>query len=151
MGRMNGIRTGGDPDFFHAPNPDSFIGEHAIMSMPDLASTTVKMKFVLPIDFNIATWHVDVQVICEGTGNLRREVVTDFCSIDGAEDYDANEDSIASGLIGVTNKKLELIDITAALTAAKPLDSVGLEFIRHGDNDTVGALCGFVGVLIRRP
>lgn len=144
---------GGDPDFFPVPNPDSSIGQHAVVTMPDGVDVTIRMEFQLPTDFNISTWEVDVQFVPGGTGNVRRGVVTDFALVDASEVYNVNQDSIAAGEVAVTINEIESIDITDALTGSTALDLVGMEFTRYGShvNDTIGAACYFIGVLIRRP
>lgn len=149
----HGLGFGGDPDFFPAPNPDSYIGQHGVMQMLDGVDTTILMDFTLPLDFNITTWSVDVLLIPGGTGNLRRAVTTDFGLICAGEAYNANQDTIAAGEVAVTANEVECLDITAALTGSTPLDLVGMEFTRYGShaNDTVNAVCYFVGVVIRRP
>ena len=144
---------GGDPDFFAAPDPDSYIGQYAAMRLTDGVDVTVRMGFLLPTNFNINTWSVDVVLVPGGNGDLRRGVVTDFGLICAGEAYDANEDSIAAGEVAVTLSEIECIDITEALTGSTALDLVGMEFTRYGShaNDTIGADCYFIGVVIRRP
>jgi len=80
---------GGDPDFFPAPDPDSFIGQHAAMRLTDGVDVTVRMDFTLPDDFDITTWSVDAIVIPGGTGNMRRGLATDYGAICAGEQYNA--------------------------------------------------------------
>ena len=138
--------------YFKASDPDGNVGQHPGMRLTDDVDVTVRSSFVLPTGFDVSTWSVDVLLIPAGTGDLRRGVVTDFGEVCD-EDYDTHEDSIAAGQVAVTTKKVECIDVTAALTGSGERDLVGMEFTRYGSHasDTVNADCYFIGVLIRRP
>lgn len=142
-----------EDEFYPAPNPDSSAGNHAAMRLVDGGDVIVRMDFLIPTDFDIATWSVDAVVIPAGTGNMRRGVATDYGAVCLGEQYNAHTGTVATGEVAVTTGEIECIDLTGAIALAVSRDVVGMEFTRYGShgNDTVNADCFFIGVVIRRP
>jgi len=134
--------------YFPFCNPNSNKGAYAAYLMQDGYQSTVYQTFMIPDD--IATITVaEVQLIPEGTGNLRWQ-----CDTDGAacgEDFETNQDSIGASTTAVTTDEKECIDITAAFTEFAGGDTVGIQFIRTGENagDTVDADVYYLGILIQ--
>lgn len=136
--------------YWPAVDPNASYGTYPAIRLPDEAQTVVYQSIIIPGDIATITRAV-VLVIPEGTGNIRREVATNFAQACANEDYQTHTDSIAAGQVAVDNGQVECLDITAALTGAVGLDMVGVQFTRHGDNvnDTVGADVYYLGILIQ--
>ncbi|GAI40363.1 unnamed protein product, partial [marine sediment metagenome] len=144
---------GGDPDFFAAPNPDSYVGDHSAMRLTDDQDVTIKMDYLLPTDYLLASWQVDTLIIPGGTGDMRIGITTDYGKICAGEQYDTHDEVQVAGEVAVTSGEIECVTLTNSITAAAALDLVGMSFTRYGSHidDTVDADCYFIGVVIRRP
>ena len=132
------------------PAPDGNIGTHPALILTDAADITGRFEFT-PSDFLAELSEAYLIVVPGGTGNMRWSLRNEFGKVGSAENYNSHIDTIAASEIAVTLNRLELIDILAAFTALEALDTVGIEFIRHGShvNDTVNAPCyllGFKGI-----
>lgn len=127
-------------------NPDTNIGTHPAVNLPDAVDTTVRFEVPFPSLFQQLV-RAEVVIVAGGTGNLRRSVATNFGKINSAEDYNTHTDSIAAGEVAVVINDLTCIDIAAAFTGIAVSDWAGVEFTRVGShvNDTVNAVCYFLG------
>jgi len=134
--------------FFPAVDPDTHKGAYPAVTLADEIDSTVYQLFIIPDDITSITNAV-VMVIPDGTGNLYWQ-----CDTNGAqcgEDFETNTDTIAANATAVTTDEIECIDISDAFTGFTAGDVVGIQFIRLGSNanDTVGADCYYLGLLIQ--
>ena len=134
--------------FFPAVDPDTHKGAYPAVTLADEIDSTVYQLFIIPDDITSITNAV-VMVIPDGTGNLYWQ-----CDTNGAacgEDFETNTDSIGATATAVTTDEIECIDISDAFTGFTAGDVVGIQFIRLGSNanDTVGADCYYLGLLIQ--
>lgn len=135
--------------FIKTSDPDTVIGTHPAVLLPDGADTTVYEEIILPTGI-LALESAEAIIVPGGTGNLRRSAASNFGEID-SEAYNNHTDSIAAGQIAVTLNVLESIDISALFTSVAAEDLIGFSFTREGSNvnDTVNADCYYLGVRIR--
>lgn len=142
--------TGSDTSqFFPASDPDSNIGTHPSMEMPDGFTTTIRQSFLIPHDIAAIT-QASIIIVTAGTGNIRWSTSTNFAKICITEDYNTHTDSTATADSACTISKVTCLDVTSALTSATAKDIVGVEFVRYGAhaNDTIGASVHFLGIYI---
>lgn len=139
--------------FIPVPNPSTNIGTHPAEQLTDGLEVLSRLEFYLPEAFQeLITAHMIV--VPGGTGNMRRSVATNWGGLASGEAYNNATDAIAAGEVAVTADHLEAIDISASLNgppAISQRDCVGVAFTRHGDNvnDTVGANCYLLGLMLR--
>jgi hypothetical protein len=118
--------------------------------LTDGITVTVYDQISVPMDYQeLVTAHVIV--VAGGAGNLRRSVDTNWGKMCSTEDYDAQTDAIAAGVVAVLASDVTCLDISAALTAIDVGDLVGVEFARIGGDgtDTVNADCYYLGIRVR--
>lgn len=138
-----------------APNPDSYIGQHASQQMLDGVVTNIRFETAVPEVFQELV-SAEVIVVPEGTGNLACINVSDYGRICHSEAYNAHDGSVdytIGDVLAVVANRLECLDVTDMFTAA-PLtayDWIGTTFIRSGAEaaDTVGAVVQFLGFKLR--
>ena len=135
-------------DQFFPAVPNTAKGAYPAVLMTDGVDQQVYQLFIIPDDITTITNAV-VMVIPDGTGNLYWQ-----CDTNGAqcgEDFETNTDTIAANATAVTTDEIECIDISDAFTGFTAGDVVGIQFIRLGSNanDTVGADCYYLGLLIQ--
>jgi len=135
--------------FVPVPNPSTNIGAHPAEQLTDGLDVVSRLNLYIPSGFQELVT-AEAIIVPGGTGNMRRNVVTDW-GIVCTDVYNANSDAIAAGEVAVTVNKLECIDISAALTGIISNDLVGVAFTREGShvNDTVGANCYLLGLRLR--
>ena len=135
--------------FVGALDADATIGSFPAVSMADGASVAVYTYLLIPSNFQTFV-KAEALVVAGGTGDMRRSVDTTFGAV-GSETYNAASDSIAAGEVAVTTNLINAVDISAAFTGVAAGDLVGIKFTRVGNhaNDTVGAVCYFIGVRLQ--
>jgi len=135
--------------FVGALDADATIGSFPAVSMADGVTTNVYTYILIPSNFQTFV-KVEALVVAGGTGDMRRSVDTTWGKV-GTEIYSAASDSVAAGEIAVTTDLINAIDIGAAFTGVAAGDLVGIKFTRVGGhaNDTVGAVCYFIGVRLQ--
>ena len=135
--------------FVPAPNPSTNIGTHPGEQLTDGLDVISRLNLQIPDSFQELVT-AEVVVVPGGTGNMRRNVATNW-GVVGTGLYNATADAIAAGEVAVVINILETIDISAALTAIVANDLVGVAFTREGShvNDTVAANCYLLGLRLR--
>jgi hypothetical protein len=135
--------------FVGALDADAVIGSFPAVSMADGASIDVYTYLLIPSNFQTFV-KAEALVVAGGTGNMRRSVDTTWGNV-GTETYNSASDSIAAGEVAVTTNLINAVDISAAFTGVAAGDLVGIKFNRGGNhaNDTVGAVCYFIGVRLQ--
>ena len=133
-----------------AIDPDTYIGSHPAVLLPDGADTLVYGYIMIPKNFHTLT-SAHVIIVPAASGNMRRSISTTWGVLGAAEDYNIDTGSIVAGQVAVTQNRLESIDISAALIDIAANDLVGFTFTREGSNvnDTVNADCYYLGGRIR--
>ena len=141
--------SGDISQYFPAVDPDTFIGTHPALILPDARETSIRQSFMIPRDITTID-QASVIVVTAATGDLRWSCATTFGALNVPEDYDNHTDSIAATDTGCTVDRITVLDITAALTGAAALDLVGITFTRHGDhaNDTIDAAVYYIGIYV---
>ena len=142
---------GGKTEWFPAPNPDSEMGDHAVMQMLDGVDTYIHNEVYVPWDFhNLIAAQIIVSQGTAATPDMVWTCDTDWGQICVGEDYFANTDSTGDTTQLPLND-LVCLDITAALTGIAAEDLIGVSFMRDGDNaaDTVGGPVYYFGIRLR--
>lgn len=148
-----GVYTQVPEVFIPVPNPSTNVGAHPAEQLTDGLEVVSRFNVCMPLNFQeMVSCHA--VVVPGDTGNMRRSVATDWGEIASGEAYNSDSGAIAAGEVAVTGTQVEGIDIAAAFVgvgALGPGDMVGVAFTRHGDhvNDTVGANCYLLGIMLR--
>uniref|UniRef100_A0A6M3KDE3 Uncharacterized protein n=1 Tax=viral metagenome TaxID=1070528 RepID=A0A6M3KDE3_9ZZZZ len=122
-------------------------GDFSGSSFADPQDDNVRFVVPIPSDFSTLTKAV-VVVLPAGTGDMYRDVTTDFAAT--GEAYNTHSDSIAKTAVGVTNGQIFDDDISAAFTGIAAGDRVGVVYKRWGADalDTVGTTVYVLGLLL---
>ncbi len=151
-GAFNDGGTGTKTPFINvlAPNPDAFIGTHAVQQMADGIDSIIRFEVPIPREYQ-ETVTAEILLVAGGTGDLRRAIATNWGQFGTAENYNVGTDSIAAGQVAVLVDDMTALDIAAAFTGIASEDWIGVEFTRGASNvaDTVGANVYFVGFRMR--
>lgn len=138
------------PEIFESVKScDAQIGDHCCVVLTDGISVTVWNQFLVPSEFQELV-RAYIFVVPGGTGNMNRSVATDWGKI-CTENYNADGDAIAAGVVGVTANRIECIDISGALDGIAARDLIGVAYTRNGAdaNDTVNQDCYYLGMLLQ--
>ncbi len=132
------------------PNPSTNIGTHPAELLTDGLAVVSRFNLYIPTEY-VELVRASIVLVAGGSGDLRREVVTNWGKVCSTEHYNAGSDAIAAGEVAVLADDMTCIDIAAALTGIAAQDLVGVEFTRHGNhaNDTVNANCYLLGLRIQ--
>jgi len=134
-------------------DPDTTLGTHPAVDLPDSADTPVRFQILVPLEFQeTVTAHVIVaQTATVGSPNMQWSTDVDFGKIGADEAYNIHTDAETDQVTAITQNDLELVDVSGSLTGLYGGDLVGFEFIRRATQagDTINDAAYFLGFRLR--
>lgn len=134
-------------------DPDTTLGTHLAVDLPDGADTTVRFQIPVPLEFQeLVTAQVIVaQTATVASPDMQWSTDVDFGKLCADEDYNTHNDAETDQTTAITQNDLECIDVSASLTGLAAGDLVGFEFIRRATQagDTINAAAYFLGFRLR--
>lgn len=146
----SGTDTATPETFLEVTDPDDTLGTHPVLVLTDGITVNAYSQLAVPMGYHELV-SASVIISAGGAGDLRRSVNTNWGKMCSTEDYNAQTDSIAAGVVAVLATDLTCIDISTAFTSIAPGDLIGVQFTRIGGDasDTVNADCYYMGIRVR--
>ncbi len=139
--------------FVDVKDPNTNLGTHPAVNLPDGADTTVRFQFEVPAEFEsmIRAQVIVAQTVTPASPNMQWSTATNWGKKCADEDYDEHTDLETDQVTAITQNKIECIDVTASLTDLEAGDLVGFEFIRRATQagDTINGAAFFLGFRLR--
>ena len=134
-------------------DPDTTLGKHPAVDLPDSADTPVTFQILVPLEFQeLVTAHVIVaQTATVASPDMQWSTDVDFGKICAEEDYNTHTDAETDQITAITQNDLECIDVSGSLTGLSVGDLVGFEFIRRATQagDTINDAAYYLGFRLR--
>lgn len=140
--------------FSEVTDPDSNVGDHPALVLPDTVDTTFRFQIPVPLEFQeLVTAHVIVvqTVTAAGPPDMQWSTTTDWGKLCVGENYNAGTDGETDQTTAVAQNNLVCIDVSASLDGIAAGDLVGFAFIRRATQagDTINADAYYMGFRMR--
>lgn len=134
-------------------DPDTNLGTHPAVNLPDNIDTTVRFQVQIPLELQqiVTAQIIVVQTVTVGSPDMQWSTVTNFGKLCNDQSYIARNDAETDQTTAITQNDLECIDVLASLDGVLAGDLIGFEFIRRATQagDTIDGAAFWLGVRIR--
>ncbi len=139
--------------YVYVIDPDTTLGTHPAINLPDGVDTTVRFQIQIPLEFQrmVTAQVIVAQTVTAASPDMQWSTVTNFGKLCADEDYNEHTDAETDQTTAITQNHLECIDVPPSITVIEGGDLVGFEFIRRATQagDTINGAAYFLGFRLR--
>jgi len=134
-------------------DPDTNLGTHPAVNLPDEADTTIRFQIQIPLEFQmlVTAQIIVAQTVTVASPDMQWSTVTNFGKLCADQAYNVRSDAETDQVTAITQNDLECIDVSASLDGILAGDLVGFEFVRRATQagDEIDGAAYFLGFRLR--